>query len=305
MEELKKVSKRLKKTAQAPHVPTFEDPIAELRVLVNEHKAIVRAQQQTVGRSSDRENRTTGEIMPSRLPKDVQEREKAYAKELSLRAAQQESRMLKELRKVPIYNAFLKHVFGVGPVLSSYLVTHVDINKATKPSNLRRFCGLAVINGRLERPTRGVKLGYVAELRTRIFQAFAAMWKNGAKLNGSTKYLDVWRDYKNRMQHSERYDSEANTLLEFGEEGGVRKGAKACIHAAGWHKAADVFLEDLYTVWRAQEGLGVWPSYYAAKLGYEHGGKISVNAPKLLTLEEALETVGHVGKRELPIAAEE
>lgn len=47
-----------------------------------------------------------------------------------------------------------------------------------------------------------------------------------------------------------------------------------------------------HIVWRTLEGLEVWPSYYAAKLGYEHGGKISVNAPRKLTVEEAIALVG-------------
>lgn len=70
--------------------------------------------------------------------------------------------------------------------------------------------------------------------------------------------------------------------------------ARGFAHSYGWHKAADVFLEDLYTVWRAIEGLPVWPAFYAAKLsGYKHAsGKICVDAPTMLTLEEALELVG-------------
>jgi hypothetical protein len=63
-------------------------------------------------------------------------------------------------------------------------------------------------------------------------------------------------------------------------------------HSYGWHKAADILIEDLYIVWRTLAGMPVWPSYYAAKLGYEHGGKISVNAPKMLSLDEAKALVG-------------
>jgi len=58
-------------------------------------------------------------------------------------------------------------------------------------------------------------------------------------------------------------------------------------HSKGWHAAADVLVEDMYIVWRAQLGLPVWPDYHAAKLGYSHNGKICVDAPRTMTLEEA------------------
>jgi hypothetical protein len=82
-------------------------------------------------------------------------------------------------------------------------------------------------------------------------------------------------------------------------------------HSYGWHKAADILLEDLYVVWRALEALPVWPSYYAAKLGYEHGGApvdkvegyFKNAAPKMLTVEDAKRLVG-ISSSVLPAAAE-
>ena len=87
--------------------------------------------------------------------------------------------------------------------------------------------------------------------------------------------MQIWNDVKHRELSAGR--------------------TKAHSDSKGWHKAADVFLEDLYIVWRAMEGLDIWPSYYAAKLGYMHGGKISVNAPTRMTVEDALAVVGYVG----------
>jgi hypothetical protein len=321
-----------------------------------------------LGMTTDKKSRTTGETIPSRVPEDRKVEMATVAKALSSDAKRLETLMLRELRKLPIYTLYLSRVFGLGAVVCAYLVALIDIHKAPKISNLRRFCGLAVINGRLERPTRGQKLGYCAELRTRLYQAMSSMWKNAAKKtadrpNGSTsKYLEVWRGYKARMQHSERYDATRNVLLsgrlcksesggsrasdisdanvgrderamaqeqvrhykseclepsESGEHGASertranaisaerpstpggsdkgRPGARAIIHATGWHKAADVLIEDLYVVWRAIDGLPVWPSYYAAKLGFNHGGSIAVNGPRMLTVDEALALVGNPG----------
>jgi hypothetical protein len=368
--KLARAARKLK--PKAPPVPTHEDPRAELHRLVNDHKALTKKATAIVNMCTDRtvrEGPNKGAIIPSCVPEDRARDMKAVADALKKDANRLETAMLRELRKLPIYSLFLVRVFGLGPVVCAYLVALIDIQKATKPSNLRRFCGLAVINGRLERPTRGTKLGYCGELRTRLYQGFAAMWKNAAKKtaarpNGSTsKYLEVWRGYKERMLHSERYDAARNVLRSGRESGseydgtgvsdstradatgeeravaderrrrggserqegserdssrasesfranatgseqhpnppGVthagRPGARAIIHATGWHKAADVLVEDIYTVWRAIEGLPVWPSYYAAKLGYNHGGSISVNAPRLLTVDEAVALVGEVG----------
>lgn len=280
--------------------PANEDPREELRRLVREHKALVHKARAFEASVSDRTIRATGETIKSAVPEDVRVEVAAVVESMRKRADLLESKMLRQLKQIPIYRLFLSRVFGVGPVVAAYLVSEIDIRRCEKVSNLRRYCGLAVIDGRLERPRIGQKLAYNAELRTRLYQAFSAMWKNAAKVSkdaphGKTsKYLDVWRGYRHRMSHHERFDAEHNRLAGF-DGAPDRPGAKALIHAAGWHKAADVLVEDLYIVWRAIEGLSVWPSYHAAKLGYGHGGRIVRNEPKMLSVEEALAVVGDPG----------
>lgn len=281
------VSKRRK------HIASSSDPREELRSLVMQHKALTRASVAITHMASDRKRLDdngdpTGEVVACRLPSDVQIAFKSLAQDVAKKkAAHLESAMTAQLKQIPVYQHFLRHVFGVGPVVSAYLVSEIDIHRAVKSSALRRFCGLAVINGRLERRTKGVKSGYSSEMRTRLYQAFSAMWKNGIGKGKTCKYLQIWIDAKHRK-------------MQMATDGKIQNGtgktvsAKGYAHSYGWHKAADVFIEDLYVVWRALEGLDVWPSYYAAKLGYEHGGKISVNAPKRLTAEEALAIVGDV-----------
>src|SRR6185312_12045486 len=195
------------------------------------------------------------------LPEDVQAAFKELSKNVAKKKAKTlESAMLSELKKIPVYKLFLSKVYGLGPVVSAYLISEIDIHRAVKPSALRRFCGLAVINGRLERRTKGTKSAYSSEMRVRLYQAFGSMWKNAAKLKKTTKYLDIWINAKHRKMQL-AVDGKINN--------GVREvSAKGYAHSYGWHKAADILIEDLYTVWRAIEGLEVWPSYYAAKLGY-------------------------------------
>jgi hypothetical protein len=257
--------------------------------------------------ASDRTNRTTGDPIKCNLPTDVQAQFKLLANEVARKEAKRlESAMTRQLKMIPVWQLYLQHVFGVGPVVAAYLVSEIDIFdrpdetgqiRAKKPSALRKFCGMAVVDGRLERRAKGIKSSYSSDLRTCLFNAFSSMWKNGRGKGRSSKYLDIWVNAKHRK-------------LSMASEGRISNGvrdvsANGYAHSYGWHKAADVLLEDLYTVWRAIEGLDVWPSYYAAKLGYEHGGKISVNAPKRLTVDEALAIVGDVSGRAHEWNAEE
>lgn len=303
------------KVPRPKYVP-WEEPIAELKELVLQHKALVRSAQSLRGQNSDRTSlfekvgrngeilMRKGDVIPCRIPGDVAEAGLRLADFYQDRAKLLESMMSKNLRSIPVYTEFLDKVFGCGPVVAAYLITNIDFERAVKPSNLRRFCGMAVIDGKLERRTKGAKNAYNSELRMRLYQMFGAMWKNAAKVSvdapaGKTcKYLTIWTDYKHRMAHSAR-------VVEGKIVNGAGKtvSAKGFAHSTGWHKACDVFLEDLYIVGRTLAGLEVWPTYQTAKLGYGHGAKVSDGSPRLYTLEEALGIVGNVGgvPRSVPI----
>lgn len=301
--------------AAASAVTSSEDPRIELKRLVQQHKAWTRKAVSIQLMSSDRTNHETGEIILCDVPVDVRASMGVVSESLKREASRLESSMTRTLRGIPIYQQFLKHVFGCGPVVAAYLVADIDIRKAEKISNLRRYCGLAVIDGHLERRSGAPKaIGgtgtYNAEIRTRIYQMFAAMRTNAAKSSAeapagkTSKYLKVWTDYKHRMQHSERVVDRKVSPKDGLVDGKIVNGAgktvsaRGLINSTGWHKAADVFVEDLYIVWRALEGLPVWPSYYTAKLsgGFEHGGEAcKVIGPRTLTVDDALTLVGDPG----------
>lgn len=290
MSEIKKLTKAMKKTA--PYVPANDDPTKELRRLVQEHVALTKASVAFTSTASEKTRRAdlvnaeTGEVMakkgdviPCRLPVDTQEAIRAFADEKLKKAAKAiESAMTKELRKVPLFKLFLSKVHGCGPVTAAYLVSMVDFTRCTKPSALKRYCGLAVFDGHREQPTKGQRLGFNQELKTRLWQMFAL----GVRMAGSktpSKYMTIWTEKK-------------HTLVT------MRGPGTADGKSLGWcdntsrRKATDVFVEDLYIVGRALAGLPVWPSWYAKAMGYEHGGKVAVLAPKMLTVDEALEVVG-------------
>jgi hypothetical protein len=297
MKTLKQVERKLK--PDHDKTPSSEDPVVELRRLVRSHRALtmraVAFENSVADRTAQKDipqrNLKKGDAIKSDVPEDAAEAARELAKTFRDKASRLESAMIRQLKKIPIYREFLADVYGFGAVCSAYLVAEVDINKAVRPSNLRRFCGLAVIDGRLERRTPGVKLAYNGEMRTRIFQAFSAMWRNsgGEKRSVDTKYLRIWHDYRHRMTHSARVDEKGKIVNGHGKT----VSAKGFAHSTGWHKAADVFLTDLYMVWRALDGLPVWCPYVADKLGYWHGSDMPAwQGGKMLTVDEAKTLVG-------------
>ena len=303
--KLPKALRSLKKKEK--YIPASTNPIVELKALVGQHKQVTKWRTMLILGAGDRKLKT-GEVSLCRLPADTRlefSGERALdpkgkvgglAGALGTKLAYIEKAMESELKKVPVYAQWLRGVHGVGVVTCAYLLADIDILKATKPSNLIRFCGLAVINGRLERPTAGAIRPYNLALRTRLFLTFpASMWKLGGKQ--TNKYLKIWKDKKHGLMSSDRVDRHGvDDVKKWTVAMGTKNVSVAgWAHSASWHTAARVFLEDLYIVWRALEGLPVWPDYHAAKLGYAHGGKICVDAPKALTIEDAIGLVGDVG----------
>jgi hypothetical protein len=304
--QLKAIERKLKR--KQPLAPPSEDPRTELKRLVRTHSALTKASVALHHMASDRTNLETGEIIPCLLPADDQadmleaskRRSKSAATLEGVHCADGKPGMLHELRKLDVYNLFLKQAFGFGPVVCAYLCAMVDIHRAEKPSQLIRYCGYACIDGKAERRQEGfaprtgatgnpeARGTYNAALKTRIWQAMGSLWKNAAKSGCTTKYLTRWQQVK------------ARKLLQ-----GQTKG-KA--HDAGRRAATDLFIYDLYLVWRAIEGLPSWVTWYDWTRGYEHGrGPLPrENAPRMLTVEEALELVGNVGAKEstAAIAAE-
>lgn len=220
---------------------------------------------------------------------------------------------------------------GRGRAAASYLVAYIDIRHggkdghdrrdgtkvelrdpaATKLSHVIRYCGYAVDNetGRLERRRVGHKLGYNADIRTRLFQWHSAMFKNSFKKSADrpfgtdSKYLELTRNTLHRLRTSPDFDAKKNTYKG-------RKGGKGITNSKARCKAIHLLLEDLYVVWRALEGLPVWPSFYSAKMGYSHGGMPCQVGPRMMTVKEALAIVdvpkaSGYARTDMPAAVEE
>jgi len=288
---LKRAAKRIKRK---PDLAPSDDVRAALRQLVGRHKALNKISVANSNAACDKHLKN-GEVAKCRLADIERDEVRELAKVMSKHASALETEMLRQLRKIPIYQTLLKNVYGLGPVACAYLVAFVDIRKCEKPDQLIRYCGFACgKDGKSERlGSAESKDGshFNLDLKIKIVTAMLSMWKTCfARPDGestqvkTTKYMTIWTDYKHRAEHS----------------GELAARGKGFVHDKGRRKATDVLLEDIYVVWRTLEGLPVWPDWYAAKRGYKHGGeKINVDkdGPQTLTIEEALELVGDVGSR--------
>lgn len=300
--------------------PTDAERKAQLRCLVREYMALTDQMRATKQRTGGYTMKDTGEFRPSPLSQDQKDILLANADEQE----KQRARVLRQIDRIlahfPIYATFIEKVPGVGVACAGMLLASIDWTRCEKVSALQRFCGLAVRvdeegRGKAQRKQAGVKLDFRQEIKTALWHCFAQSMtkakdgrrvvagvgedgkkvyatdddgneiRTGGEAVQSSPYFIRMRDYKHRLLNSPRYVEASNTF-----DG--RKGGRAIIHDMSWRPGAQLFIEHLYILGRTMAGLPVWPSYEAAKLGYAHGGKVCVNAPKMLTLTEAYDAIG-------------
>jgi len=322
---VRKLKRRLGKASPSKLrkiVPAFDDPREELRSLAKLHADIIRRSVALSNGACDktlRDGPRKGETIECTLPNDLQRAQQAMADEFKENAKSYELTMAKTLEKFEVYRIFLDKVFGCGVVTSAYLLGLIDIRReGLKPSGVRRYCGYAVVDGKAERrgkrdgwlpawvcknrdphplkkPTDpedirvvdgqeqwfvALPMAYNAALKTRLWQMMSAMLKNAAKCTSdapygvTNKYLDRW------------YDAKHAALTVQGMKPGKAQ-------SKGMRKAIDLFLLDLYTIWRAIEGLPIWPSYYEQQRGYMHGGAPADQGSRTYTVAAALQFVGN------------
>lgn len=183
------------------------------------------------------------------------------------------------LEEFPIYTAFLKGINGVGPAMAGVIISEIDITRARHPSSLWKYAGLDVAQdgrGRSRRSDHLVERDYVnrdGEQAKRVGITFNPFLKT--KLVGvlatsflrakDCPYAEVYRNYKNRLEHHEKYRDG-----QTGPDGKPVKGLKGHRHNMAMRYAVKRFLVDLYSHWRALEGLPVSKEYHEAKLGHVH-----------------------------------
>ena len=177
-------------------------------------------------------------------------------------------RLKTTLREYPIYNNFLVNVKGVGPAMAGVILSEFDITRATYPSSMWKYAGLDVASdgrGRSRRAEHLVEVDYNDKdgnpakrrgitfnpwLKTKLIGVLGSSFLRA----GENPYRAIYDDYKNRLENHPAHQEKS-------------KGHR---HNMAIRYMVKRFLVDLYTEWRALEGLPVADEYSIAKLGIDH-----------------------------------
>lgn len=166
----------------------------------------------------------------------------------------------------PLWDAFFKDIRGVGGTMAGVILSEIDIEKAKYVSSIWKYAGLDVIDGEgrsrkkehLEETEYVDKEGEVKTKKGITFNPFLKTKLVGVLgssfLRSGGKYREVYDDYKNRIQNSEKHSDKS----------------KGHIHNMAVRYMVKMFLKDLYPVWKEIEGLEAHPTYQEAKLDHKH-----------------------------------
>lgn len=140
----------------------------------------------------------------------------------------------------------MRKVRGIGPMLAAKIVSMIDITRSSNVSQLWRFSGYGVIEGKRERMTKGEKLHYNIRLKTTLYLLGDSFIKS------RSPYRDVY-DSAKAYYIANRPD------WTLGHQ-----------DAAARRRMIKYFLANLWVHWRTLEGLETRSLYVIEKLGHEH-----------------------------------
>jgi len=219
-------------------------------------------------------------------------------------AMEQEKEVEKKLKSVlgrfPIYNEWLRHVKGVGTIISGYLLGNIDIEEATTVSKIWQFAGLNpdLVRGKkrmsakdyksemgevvkkidmgeskpedyivlTDEMIRGDKLasGFVSPFNQSLRVALMGILAPSFIKSRSSYAIEFYYPYKNRLEQSDREVLHIGKMVPWKD---VNKGHR---DFAARRYMVKMFLKDLYAMWRPIEGLSVRKPYSEEYLGKVH-----------------------------------
>lgn len=157
----------------------------------------------------------------------------------------------------PIWG-MVNSVKGIGPTLAAQLLALIDdIGNFDTVSKLWRYAGLAVIDGKAE-----------PKSSTHFVRRFKGLMWNISKqfvMQQSPGYVDIYYDEKERQR---RLYPEAIQVTVNGEK--KWRYNDAHIDRRARRKVEKIFLQHLWLMWRASEGLPLTDPYVHDVLGHTH-----------------------------------
>lgn len=169
--------------------------------------------------------------------------------------------MEEHLKLFPVYNNFISKIKGVGPIIASQLLAHIDIKKAHNTSALIKYCGLGVTDGKADSKHAGKTLNYNPELKT---ICLGHLGESLIKQNDA-KYRMIYDNTKKK--YIERYGDAAITPAKAGDKK-ADNWNKMRVHLTARRVMVKQFLSDLWSQWRKSEGLEISYPYALSVLGH-------------------------------------
>lgn len=175
-----------------------------------------------MGNRSDASERGVSDIDPEITNK--------YAKLFQSLEDTAKSDIEEQIKEHVMWSWFVR-VKGIGPGLAGCLVAHVDIHRADTVSALWKYAGQGATNGERDRPVKGQKLCYNAELKRICYLIGTSFMKSHSPY--VTEYARAKEYYqKNRPDWTPGH-----------------------IHAAAQRMMIKLFLSHFWAEWRRREGL--------------------------------------------------
>jgi hypothetical protein len=178
------------------------------------------------------------------------------------------------------YNAWLKHVHGIGPAMAGVLLSTINIYKAKYPSSIHKLAGYDVVTvtdkdgnekqeGRNKTKQHLIKVKYIDKEgveQEKDSITFKPFLKTKMKVietsflrSGNQDYRTVYDNYKNRLLNQPRFKDQEKVL--------------AHVNNMALRYMGKRFLTDLYVAWKKHENLPVSEEYYISKLGMTPHGQ--------------------------------
>ncbi len=140
---------------------------------------------------------------------------------------------------------WMQRVKGIGPGLAGCLLAHIDIERAQTVSGLWKYAGQGVSDGVRDKPTKGEKLPYNAELKRICYLISSSFMKSDSP-------------YREEYEEAKEFYQRTKTDWTAGH-----------IHNAASRKMVKLFLSHLWEEWRTREGLSVRPPYALQVLNHD------------------------------------
>jgi len=205
---------------------------------------------------SENRLRAIGSKADTAPPEQFMARMKERCEELQNLEDKTAKELREEIKGYRIWNEYLIRVKGIGPIMAAKLICEIDIARASRVSNLWAFAGLGLRNGKIQRPTKGIKLDYSQRLKTTCYLVARSM------IMQSSPYRRVYDSAK------EFYKANRSDWFPIRQDMAARR------------KMVKMFLSHLWVKWREMEGLPVSKPYVHEKMGHQN----------YMTAEEFMET---------------